>query len=290
MDCSRAVAAERDRTRISNATGSSPVADRWRRLYCGSMLPTLGGKVVLVTGAGQGIGAAIATCAAAAGAIVAVTARREAAVQAVAESIRESGGEAVAIRCDVTSRYDIDQTIAEVLERFGTLDALVHNAVSSYSSRPIPFDEVDDENWEDQVAVALRASFHLAQAGYAALAHSKGTYVLLLSTAGMEGSPPVPAYSSVKGAMRAFVKSLAREWGPDGIRVNGVAPVAVTPAIANFFAHTPAAEARLAGRAALGRLGDAELDIGPAVNFFIGNDSRFVSGQTLVVDGGSFML
>jgi NAD(P)-dependent dehydrogenase (short-subunit alcohol dehydrogenase family) len=247
------------------------------------------GPVVLVTGAGQGIGAAIASCAAAAGARVAVTARKLAAADAVAVAIVDRGDDAVAIRCDVGSRADIDAALAATVARWGRLDGLVHNAVSSFSSRPVPFEDVDDENWDDQISVALRAAFHLAQAGFESLRAAGGTLVLLLSTAGMEGSRPVPAYSSIKGAQRAFVKSLAREWGPAGVRVNGLAPVAVTPAIANFFAHQPEAADRMSARAALGRLGDPELDIGPAVNFLLGPDSRYITGQTLVVDGGAFM-
>ena len=228
--------------------------------------------------------------AAAAEAKVIVTARNAKAGAAVAQAIVDRGDDAVAIACDVTSRADIEAVVNETVERFGALHALVHNAVSSYASRPVPFEAVDDANWDDQVGVALHAAFTCAQVAFEPLRAAQGTYLLLLSTAGMEGSQPVPAYSSIKGAQRAFVKSLAREWGPHGVRVNGLAPLAVTPAMADFFAREPTAAARLASRAALGRLGDAETDIGPPINFLLSDQSRFITGQTLVVDGGCFLL
>ena len=251
--------------------------------------PTLAGRVVMVTGAGQGVGADVAIYCGMVGARVAVTARKPDAAAAIARGINDAGGEAVDIRCDVTSRADIDNAIAETVDRFGALHGVVHNAISSYSSQPVPFEDVTEDNWNDQVAVALRAAFHLAQASFAHLVAAKGSFVFMLSTAGMEGSPPVPAYSTIKGAQRAFMKSMAREWGPQGVRVNGVAPIAVTPAIAAFLSREPIAAERLAKRAALERLGDGVWDIGPPTAFLLGSDSRFVTGQTLVVNGGSFM-
>jgi len=251
--------------------------------------PTLAGRVVMVTGAGQGVGADVATYCGMVGARVAVTARKPDAAAAVARGINDAGGEAIAIRCDVTSRADIDNAVAEAVDRFGALHGVVHNAISSYSSQPVPFEDVTDENWDDQVAVALRAAFHLAQASFTHLLAANGAFVFMLSTAGMEGSPPVPAYSTIKGAQRAFMKSMAREWGPQGVRVNGVAPIAVTPAIAAFLSREPIAAERLAKRAALERLGDGVWDIGPPTAFLLGPESRFVTGQTLVVNGGSFM-
>jgi 3-oxoacyl-[acyl-carrier protein] reductase len=248
------------------------------------------GRVVWVTGALQLVGAGNDTHIGTAGACVAVTARKPDAAAAVARNINECGGTAVSIRCDVTSRADIDNALAETVQRFGALHGVVHNAISSWSSKPIPFEDVTDENWDDQVAVALRGAHWLAQAAYPhLLAADGGAYLILSSSAGMEGSTPVPAYSTVKGAQRTFIKSLAREWGPAGIRVNGLAPIAVTPAIADFFARTPTAAERLANRAALQRLGDSESDIGPPAAFLLSEHSRFITGQTLVVNGGSFM-
>jgi 3-oxoacyl-[acyl-carrier protein] reductase len=250
---------------------------------------SLDGRVVVVTGAGQGVGADVATYCGMVGARVVVTARKPDAAAAVAAAINESGGEAIAIRCDVTSRADIDAAIAQTVDDFGALHGVVHNAISSNSSRPIAFEDVTDDNWDDQVAVALRAAYYLAQASFAHLVASTGSFVFMLSTAGMEGSTPVPAYSTIKGSQRALLKSMAREWGPHGVRVNGVAPIAVTPAMADFLSREPIAAERMAKRAALERLGNGVWDIGPPTAFLLGDDARFVTGQTLVVNGGSFM-
>jgi NAD(P)-dependent dehydrogenase (short-subunit alcohol dehydrogenase family) len=251
--------------------------------------PTLTGRVVLVTGAGQGVGRGIALASAAAGASVVVTARRTEAVDEVVGEIAARGGEALGVACDVTDRARVEAAVAAAVERFGRLDAVVHNATSAGSSRSSLLEDVADDDWDDQVAVALRASFHLAQASRAALAATGGTLVVLVSTAAMEGSAPLPVYTAVKGAQRGFVKSLAREWGPSGIRVNALAPVAVSRAMADFLEREPEARERLAERAALRRLGEVEADIGRAVTFLLGPDSGFVTGQTLVVNGGAFL-
>lgn len=250
---------------------------------------TLAGRVVVVTGAGQGVGRGIALAAAAAGAEVVVTARRTEAVDDVVAEIEGRGAQALGVCCDVTDRSLVDAAIAASLARFGRIDTVVHNATSGYSSKPAALEDVTAEAWDDQVAVALRGAFSLAQASRAPLGASQGSFIVLVSTAAMEGSTPLPVYSAVKGAQRGFVKSLAREWGPAGIRVNALAPVAVSRAMADFLEREPEARQRLADRAALRRLGDAEVDIGRALTVLAGPDTAFVTGQTLVVNGGAFL-
>lgn len=251
---------------------------------------TLAGRTVLVTGAGQGVGRGVALAAAAAGASVVVTARRPEAAAGVVAEIEGRGGVAAPAVCDVTDAAHVDAAVAVALDRFGGLDAAVHNATSPHSSRSAVLEDVPDEAWDDLVAVALRGAFHLARASARPLRERRGTLVVLVSTAAVEGSAPLPAYAAVKAAQRAMVKSLAREWGPEGVRVNALAPVAVTRAMADFFEREPEAAARLAERAALRRLGDPEADVGRALTFLVGPDSAFVTGQTLVVNGGALLL
>jgi 3-oxoacyl-[acyl-carrier protein] reductase len=250
----------------------------------------LSGRTVLVTGASQGVGRGIALAAGAAGAAIVVTARNLEAAKGVAAEIEGRGGQAIAVRLDVNARAEVDAAVEAALGRFGRLDALVHNATSRFSGRPCYLEDVTDEDWDDQVAVGLRGALFCGQAALPALKRTAGTLIVLVSNAGIEGSLPLPVYSAVKGAQRSLVKSLAREWGPDGVRVNALAPVAMTPAMGEFFEAQPQMREYIEVRSALRRIGDSEADIGRALNFLIGDDSAFITGQTLVVNGGALML
>ena len=118
---------------------------------------------------------------------------------------------------------------------------------------------------------------------------ARGRLVLVTSPAGVEGSVNLPIYSPVKAAQRALAKSLAREWGRHGVTVNCVAPVAETPALTTAFAANPVLRERLEARTALGHVGDAERDIGAVAAFLASDDGGYITGQTVVCDGGSFM-
>ena len=250
----------------------------------------LSGKTVMVTGASQGVGRGLALAAASAGASVVVTARNLEAAEGVEAEIRAAGGQAMAYRCDVTDRTDLEAAVAATLQRFGRLDALVHNATSRFSGRPAQLENVTDEDWNDQVAVGLRATYFCAQATLPALREAGGSFIVMVSNAGIEGSLPLPVYSAIKGAQRGLVKSLAREWGPDGVRVNAIAPVAMTPAMGKFFDAQPEMRDYIKSGAALRRVGDPEADVGPVLNFLIGPDSAFITGQTLLANGGATMV
>lgn len=247
---------------------------------------SLDGAVVIVTGAGRGVGRGVAAAVVGAGARVVVASHHLAdGVSAVAAM---PDGTAVATECDVTSRADVERAVGTALEHFGRLDAFVHNAVSNRSNETVALADVDASLWEEHSAVSIRATFSCARAAHAPLRAAGGTFVVMLSPAGIEGSGDRPLYAMVKGAQRGFVKSLAREWGLDGIRVNGVAPLAASPAMEAAFARDPSMEERLARVIPLGRMGDPAEDIGPAVAFLCGGGARYITGQTLVVSGGRF--
>jgi 3-oxoacyl-[acyl-carrier protein] reductase len=250
---------------------------------------TLAGYSVLVTGASEGIGRGIAIAAGRSGAGVVVSALDIQAAEAVAEEIRAAGGQAVAARCDVTQRSDIEAAVACALTAFGRLDAVVHNANDTGAGAQ-SVQAIAGSHWQPSFAVGLRPIFYSARAVLPALIASGGSMIVMTSQSGIDGTVTLPVYSAVKGAQRALVKSLAREWGPLGVRVNAVAPSAMTPAQEAYLQREPHMRTHLIMRSPLRRMGDGEQDIGRALTFLVSHDSGFITGQTLVVNGGALML
>lgn len=243
--------------------------------------------VVVVTGASGGVGRGIALACGAAGWTVWVAARREAEGSAVAREVDERGGEGHFIACEVGDPRSVAKVVATIVATSGRLDGVAHNATSGRSPVPGSVAELPIAHLRDHVAVSVRGTYLLAVEALPHLEEAGGSFVVLTSEAGFEGKAKLPAYAAVKAAQRGLARSLAREWGPRGVRVNGLAPLAATPAMVTAFERDPAMEARLLGRSPAGRLGDAEADIGPVVRFLLGPDSRFLTGGTLMADGGS---
>lgn len=246
------------------------------------------GRVVLVTGAGAGVGRGVAAAFASAGAIVGIGVRRPEAAEETAADVAAAGGTPVILRCDVTNAEQSAAAITQLVADYGRLDAVVHNAVSGRSSEATDFENTTLEEWEDHSSVTVRATWRLAVQAYPHLQKTQGAYLLMSSPAGIEGSERAPFYSAVKAAQRGFVRALAREWGPDHIRVNSVAPLAISPALENMKILEPERVKRIEGLVPLGRLGDPETDIGPPSVFLCSEEARYVTGQTLVVSGGRF--
>jgi len=242
-----------------------------------------------VTGAGQGVGEGIARACAAQGANVVIAARRAETGEPVAASIRERGDEAVCIVTDVTSRDSMTACVAETIERYGGLEVMVHNAYRG--AAPHRLEELDVELWDRNSRTAVWGSYYSAVLAFPHLrdAGARGRLILITSPSGVEGSVNIPIYSPVKAAQRAMAKSLSREWGPLGITVNCIAPVAASPALMDAFEQNPVLEERVTARTSLRRIGDLEHDIGPVAVFLASGDGGYVTGQTIVCDGGSFM-
>ncbi len=252
---------------------------------------SLAGRTAIVTGAGQGVGEGIARALAARGANVVIAARRAETGEPVAAAIREGGGNAFCIETDVTKREALAAAVSAAVTRYGGVTIMVHNAFRG--GLPHRLEELDPDSpaWRYSSETAVWASYRCAQEAFPWLrsAGEQGRLILLTSPAGVEGSVNLPAYAAVKGAQRALAKSLAREWGPYGITVNCIAPVAETPSLSSAFAHNPVLRDRLTGRTPLGRIGRPEEDIGAVAAFLASDDASYVTGQTIVCDGGSFM-
>ena len=234
----------------------------------------LDGRTAIVTGAGQGVGEGIARAAMTTWAPTAASAR---------------GGSAVCVETDVTLGPSVEAAVADAVSRFGGLEIMVHNAYTPTRAHRV--EDADETIWAPNARTAVWGSFFCARAAYPHLraAGDRGRLIFLSSPAGVEGTATRPVYSAVKGAQRAMAKSLAKEWGPDGITVNCIAPVAESPALRAAFDADPDLRAAVASRTALRRIGDPEHDIGPVAVWLAGDGASFVTGQTIVCDGGSFM-
>jgi 3-oxoacyl-[acyl-carrier protein] reductase len=223
------------------------------------------------------------------GADVVIAARRAATGEPVADAIRAEGGSSVCIETDVTDREAVAACVSATVDRFGGLDVMVHNAFAG--AIPHRLDEADlDRHWSLMSRTGMWATLYCGQAAWPHLraAGERGRFIIVTSPSGIEGSANIALYSAVKAAQRAVAKSLASEWGPSGVTVNCIAPVAASPALVTAFERNPALREAIEARTPLGRVGDITDDIGAVAAFLASDDSRYVSGQTIVCDGGSF--
>ncbi len=244
-------------------------------------------RSILVTGASGGVGRGIAIASAALGWDVWVTARRTTEGTAVAKEVDRAGGRGHFVECDVTDEASVASAFLTVTRSTDSLHGVVHNATSALSSRSLPLEDSTLGDLQDQVAVSIRGMYLIAQAAFPLLQAVGGSFLVTTSEAGFEGKKLLAAYAMVKAAQRGMMRSLAREWGPAGIRVNAIAPLASSPAMDKAFISDPEMGDRVHSRIPLGRLGDATDDVGSVARFLLSDDARYVTGQTVMVDGGS---
>jgi 2-hydroxycyclohexanecarboxyl-CoA dehydrogenase len=248
----------------------------------------LDGRVAIVTGAGQGIGRGIALALAKEGASVALVGRTAEKLDDVGGEIAATGGVALAIRCDVGDRGAVFAMVEQVVEALGRLDVLVNNAQCSPANRRLQDVTVADA--ELAWSTGPLASLHCMQAAFPHLSSEGGSIVNFGSSTGVDGSPLFGPYAMAKEAIRGLTKVAAREWGRFGIRVNVVCPFAGSPAAQTFNDARPEAAAAILKATPLGRMGDCEEDIGRAVAALVSADFSYLTGATLMLDGGLCIL
>ncbi|HEY9332527.1 MAG TPA: SDR family oxidoreductase [Streptomyces sp.] len=245
----------------------------------------LEGKVAVITGAGQGVGQGIALALASEGASVAVLGRTAAKLETTCELLRERGARAEPFVLDVLETDRIPSVVEDIAERFGSLDILVNNA---YSGCYGPLLSLSDEEFQRGFNSAPFAAFAFMKAAHPYLKRDGGGSVINLVTSAMVrwDLSTYGAYAAAKSALRSLTRTAANEWGRDGIRVNAIAPHAVSPAYAGWQAAHPEEAAEFCASIPLGYVGDCEQDIGRAVAMLCGPDARYLTGATVPLDGG----
>jgi len=248
------------------------------------------GKRVIVTGSASGIGASALKALVAAGAQVVGMDVADAAGEQIAAAAHQAGpGSARYLHCDVSQRALVQQAFDAAVKQLGGLDALINIAGVERKS---PAEDISQGDWDLMFDVNARGALNTNQAAFAHLREHGGRIINFASAAGVMGVPGLAHYSAAKAAVLGWTRTAAKEWGKHGITVNAVAPGMWTPMYEHFRARLDAAQLQahdtmMAGQIPLGgRLGDPDRDMAPVLVFLVSDGARFITGQTLAVDGG----
>lgn len=247
------------------------------------MSQRLRGRTAIVTGAGQGIGRGVALAIAEDGANVAAVGRTKSKLDNVVGEIAAAGGTAVPLACDVSERAAVDEMVAAVVAEYGAVDILVNNAQDSVQRL---LEETTDDDVERAYRTGPLATFYAMQACLPHLKVRGGSIVNFGSSTALVGGETFGSYAMAKEAIRGLTRVAAKEWGPYGIRVNAICPAALSPAAEEWGKKNEAKFAAVLRAIPLGRMGDPVDDIGRAVAALVSDDLRYLTGATLVLEGG----
>jgi NAD(P)-dependent dehydrogenase (short-subunit alcohol dehydrogenase family) len=244
----------------------------------------LDGKVALVTGSTKGIGKAIAESMASLGAKVVISSRKAEVCDQVAKTIRDAGGTAVAIPCNVSRKNEVEHLVAETAKQLGPVDILVGNAgVNPYYG---PLGGLTDEAFDRIMGTNIRSNLWLCNRLIPGMAERGGGSVIIVSSiGGIRGTPVLGAYGISKAADFALARNLAVEWGPKNVRVNCIAPGLVQTDFARALWENPEHLAKRNAQTPLRRIGQPH-EIGHIASFLASPAASFITGQIIVADGG----
>lgn len=245
-------------------------------------------KIAIITGAGQGIGEAIAKAYASAGAKVIITGRTMSKLESVAGQIKAAGGEVRCLEALAGNRAHAEKTVGTAISEWGRIDVLVNNAhtFTDYMS-------IDNPKLEDNIRIDMDSAFigslQLMQCAFPHMRDAGGGSIINFgSSYGLRCEPGFLAYASSKEAIRALTRTAAKEWGKHKIRVNTILPSAMSPKARWYLEESKTYDLELS-KVALGYFGSPD-DIAPLALFLAADESHYVTGQTIGADGGSTML
>lgn len=246
-------------------------------------MTTLAGKTIIITGAARGIGAELAVGVAAAGANIVVTDILD--TDETVAAVTDAGGAALGVTADITDNDDLAALVAAATDRFGSLDGLVNNAGLFADLKPKPFMELSEEEFDKVMTINVRGMFQAVKAVVPSLQATGGSIVNISSGTFFYGPPGLLAYVASKSAVVGMTRSMARELGPTGVRVNAIAPgftesESVLAAGSFEGIREPSKEGRMIARAMVPE------DLIGTVAFLLSPQSGFITGQLLNVDGG----
>jgi 3-oxoacyl-[acyl-carrier protein] reductase len=245
-------------------------------------------QVALITGASSGIGRATAEALAREGARVGVNyLKNKSGAEQALESIRKAGGEALAIRADVTSAAEVETMVAAVRKQWGRIDILINNAGDLLARRSLP--DMTEEYWDQILALNLKSAFLCVKAVWEEMAARKsGCIVNVTSIAGRNGGGPgAAAYAAAKGGLLTYTKGLAKELAPQGVRVNAIAPGVIATPYHERYSPPELFQKYILG-IPMGRAGTSE-EIADVIVFLASPASRYMTGETVEVNGGAWM-
>lgn len=241
-------------------------------------------QVVIVTGGAAGIGGAITAELALRGASVVAVDLNEDAGQQLARSHPDN---IVFLKGDISREQTATDAVALAISKFGKLTGLVNNA---HVSRQKPLLDQTPDDWALSFDTGFRGTLNFMKAAHPELARAKGSIVNFGSGAALDGQKNQASYAAAKEAIRGLSRVAANEWADDGIRVNIICPLALTEGVAKWKETHRDQYDEVAAKVPLGRFGDPQKDVAPVVAFLLGEDSRYMTGQTVMADGGGHML
>lgn len=244
----------------------------------------LQGKTAIVTGGAGGIGRAVSTVFVREGANVLFVDIDDERGRSLEEQL---GDRARFLNIDISDYSAAEQIRDAAVAAFGSVDVLVNNA---HASRQAPLIEHTQEMFDLSFQTGFYPVVHLMQACYAQLKAAKGSVINFASGSGLEGMPTQTSYAAAKEAVRGVSRVAANEWAADQIRVNVICPFAATEGVLAWQAAFPERAAASVAKVPLQRIGDPEADVAPVAVFLASDDSRYMTGQTLMADGGSIKL